>query len=69
MKSELRLGPHAVIPDATVVEVWYDGEFVATVCGADGPGVRVVSKHRLVASPQESAMTKALILIGVQVKE
>lgn len=45
MKSELRLCDHAVIPDAKVIEVWYAGEFIATVVGADGPGVRVLSKH------------------------
>lgn len=45
MKSELRLCDHAVIPGAKVIEVWYAGEFIATVVGADGPGVRVLSKH------------------------
>lgn len=46
-KSELRLDPHRVLNDALVIEVWHDGEFIAAVYGADGPGVRVVSKHRL----------------------
>lgn len=45
MKSELRLGRHAVIGGANVIEVWYQGQFIATVAGADGGGVRVISKH------------------------
>jgi len=48
MKAELRLRPHNILPDAQVIEVWYGGEFLATVVGADGPGVNVVTKHRLV---------------------
>lgn len=55
MKSELRLQPHSVIPDACVIEVWYDGKLIATVAGADGPGVRVITKHKLYAHPQEAA--------------
>lgn len=50
MKTELRLGRHAVIADANVVEVWFDGKFIATVAGADGGGVRVISKHRMEVS-------------------
>jgi hypothetical protein len=45
MKSELRLVPHAVLPNKSVIEVWYDGKFVATVTGLDGPGIRFISKH------------------------
>lgn len=47
MKSELRVKAHSVLPGAQMVEVWYGGEMVATVTGADGPGVRVVLKYRL----------------------
>ena len=52
MKAELRLKPHnfgtrnrAAAPQ--VVEVWFGGEFVGTVYGADGPGIRFISKHEL----------------------
>jgi len=55
MKSKLKIEPHQMIAGETVIEVWYDGKFIATVTGADGPGVRVISKHpvrvRLADSP------------------
>lgn len=44
MKTELRAVPHLVLPGQTVIELWHDGVFIGTVTGADGPGVRVVSK-------------------------
>lgn len=44
-KSTLRVKPHHLIEGAHVVEVWHGGEMVASVYGADGPGVRVVTKH------------------------
>lgn len=50
MKTQLRLGPHTVLAGAQVVEVWYGDVLIATVTGADGPGVRIISKHRIVAS-------------------
>jgi len=39
MKTELRPVPHSIVPGATIFEVWLDGQFIATVTGADGPGV------------------------------
>ncbi len=45
MKTELRAVPHSIVPGATIFEVWHNGQFIATVTGADGPGVRVISKH------------------------
>ena len=48
MKAILREAPHSVFPSQTVIEVWYNGEFIATITGADGPGVRIISKHKLV---------------------
>lgn len=45
MKTELRARPHDVILGAVVFEVWYGGQFIAVVTGADGPGVRIVSKY------------------------
>ncbi len=44
MKSLLSVNPHRVLPGEQVVEVWYGGVLIATVAGADGPGVRVISK-------------------------
>jgi hypothetical protein len=49
MKTELRAVPHSIVPGATIFEVWHDGQFIATVTGADGPGVRVISKHPMQA--------------------
>ena len=45
MKTILHLAPHSVVPGATIVELWHDGRLIGTVAGADGPGVRIVSKH------------------------
>jgi hypothetical protein len=45
LKSELRIRPHTKIPGALVVEVWYNGQYIAQVCGQDGPGVRILTKH------------------------
>jgi hypothetical protein len=53
MKAELRLRPHTGLSDARVIEVWYGGQFIATVTGADGPGVRVISKHLIVSHYDE----------------
>ena len=53
MKTELRAVPHSIVPGATIFEVWHDGKFIATVTGADGPGVRVISKHPMQATVVE----------------
>ena len=47
MKAQLRLDPHCFLTGQTVIEVWYDGQMVGTIYGADGPGVRFISKHPL----------------------
>ena len=69
MKSELRLCDHTAIPGAKVVEVWYDGEFVATVTGADGPGVRVISKYLLEAvdlAPVTGVVPRAIQVVIIK---
>jgi hypothetical protein len=48
-KTELRPVPHSTLPGETAVELWHDGKLIGAVYGADGPGVRVVSKHLSVA--------------------
>jgi hypothetical protein len=45
MKSNLKMADHALIEDQQAIEVWYEGRLVAAVYGADGPGVRVISKY------------------------
>ena len=44
-KSQLRLKPHSVLPGEQVIEIWYQGKFIGQVTGAEGPGVRVISKY------------------------
>jgi hypothetical protein len=44
-KSNLKIRDHALYPDQQTIEVWYEGKFVAAVYGADGPGVRVITKY------------------------
>jgi hypothetical protein len=44
-KSELKLEPHSILLDTQIIEVFHEGNLIATVYGADGPGVRVVSKY------------------------
>jgi hypothetical protein len=51
MKTEIRVKPHAVVPGVNVLELWHDGRFIGTVTGADGPGVRVITKHGMKAKP------------------
>lgn len=45
MKTQIRVVKHLVLTDADVVELWHDGQFIGTVVGADGPGVRIISKY------------------------
>jgi hypothetical protein len=47
VKSEIRVKPHAVLPGVHVVEVWHDGRFLATIAGAEGPGVKIITKHAI----------------------
>lgn len=63
MKSELRLARHTVLPGQQVVEIWHDGEFIGQVTGADGPGVRVLSKYDLSAKIEPGAVNVAEVRI------
>lgn len=45
VKTRLVAKPHLVIQNQTVIEVWYGAQFIGTVNGADGPGVRFTSKY------------------------
>jgi len=44
-KSKLKVVDHKLIPDQQTIEVWYEGKLVAAVYGADGPGIRVITKY------------------------
>lgn len=45
MKAEIRVRPHGGLSGQNLIEVFYDGHFIATVVGADGPGIRIVSRY------------------------
>jgi hypothetical protein len=47
MKTELRAVEHTLRSGETAFEVWHDGQLIASIVGAEGPGVRVFSKHPL----------------------
>lgn len=64
MKSELRLARHTVLPGQQVVEIFHDGEFIGQVAGADGPGVRVLSKHELSTKTEPGAVNVVEVRIG-----
>src|ERR1019366_6621599 len=51
LKTELRHKPHAVLKDVTVIEIWHDGQFIGTIAGADGSGVRIIPKPPMTAKP------------------
>ena len=65
MKSELRVDAHSITDGALVVEVWYANELLATVYGADGPGVRVISKHRLHVDPADPRASVGAVTVQV----
>lgn len=46
-KSRLKLKDHTLRGEDKVIEVWHHDELIATVTGADGPGIRVHTKHRV----------------------
>jgi hypothetical protein len=64
MKAELRLAAHLVRPGEQVIEVWYGGEFIATIAAWDGPGVKVISKYRLTAHLGDATDTAVPISIS-----
>jgi hypothetical protein len=64
MKTELRAVAHSIVPGQTVFEVWHDGQFIATVAGADGPGVKVISKHPMQATVVEGLPNVVEVKVG-----
>ncbi len=45
MKTQLRSVPHSILRDEVIIEIWHNGQFIGTIAGADGPGVRIISKY------------------------
>jgi len=44
---EFRVVPHHFLPGVSVIEVWEDGQFLATLTPGKGGELRVISKHGL----------------------
>lgn len=44
-KSHLKMDSHILLEEQETVEIWYEGQFVASVYGGEGPGLRIMSKH------------------------
>jgi len=40
----------------------HDGEFVATIAGANRPGVRIVTKHAIIAKPTPDDCSRGDVL-------
>jgi len=59
---ERRSKPYSMVPNQTMVEVWHDGKFLATITGMEGPGVKIVSKHTIVAKPTPDDATGVLVM-------
>ena len=55
MKAQLQLERHAFCDwGDNVVEVHHDGRLLCVIYGADGPGIRIVSKH--IKGPEDIAI-------------
>lgn len=59
----LLITPHS-ITGATILEVWHDGKFIATVTGSDGTGVRVVTKDPMQVIHVEGAPKEVAVRVG-----
>jgi hypothetical protein len=67
MKTTLRLRPHTLLPDTQVIEVWYGDQFIAEVTGADGPGVRVLSKYSLHPEAVDPGRATPIAILHVRI--
>jgi len=45
MKTKIKAVPHTQLPGENVVEVTYNGRLLCTIVGADGPGIRIISRY------------------------
>jgi hypothetical protein len=69
MKTEIRVVPHSVLAGANVIELWHDGQFIGAVVGADGPGVRVISKHSMKAKAGTDGQPPHVLEVAILVEE
>ncbi len=66
MKTELRLSPHSILPGQQVIEIWFAGEFIGQVTAAtDGPGVRVISKHRMTTERDDEMAAAGVVTVRI----
>lgn len=63
--AELRTTPHLLLEGVYVTEVWHEGELIASIYPSVEPGVRIVSKHPLVAEalPFDGAVGVVQVLV------
>jgi hypothetical protein len=66
VKTELHHVPHSQLSGEHVIELWHDGKFIGTITGADGPGVRVISKYTVTAEPQRAMVMEIHIEPGAK---
>ena len=62
-RTQLRLAAHSVRVGDAIIEVWYDGEFIAQVTTSEGPRIKVISKYEKTAAMIEPLMLE--VRIGV----
>lgn len=53
MRSELRVKPNQMRPGESMVEIWHGGKMIGAVYPSEGPGVRVITKHKAAVSYTE----------------
>jgi hypothetical protein len=69
LKAEIRIKPHTELPGHNVAEVWYAGIFIGQVVGADGPGVRFLTKYFVNGEPRvtrRGSIAVEVLLPGIE---
>jgi hypothetical protein len=46
-KTELRPTPHKELEGHYSIELWHEGQFIGTVVGADGAGIRILTRRTI----------------------
>lgn len=67
-KSYLKLSDHLIHSEEKTIEVWHEGELVASVYGADGPGIRVITKYPYDVVRGGIVETPNIVEIRIEVK-
>lgn len=65
--SRLQVRRHGLVDAHNVIEVFHKGEFIAAIYGADGPGIRIISKHNpaSVKTEHDGALIVGVIPLNV----